>query len=261
MADANLTVAELINLLQRKIHSGEATGNEYITWNHRDWGQVAICDVEIISESFDFGPVSCIALKPAKFVPKETTTEWCTVSIHHVPPDKKIAAIKALRCANEGMGLAQAKIAIESITPVNPYVIKHIHPNNIQQIVSEFKQNCPTVHISIEGADEEDVPDFVVNNTTNNTIQVKISSIDPNERNSLIRGILTAKPFTLHSEPSITGVMHMVDSLIKNTNTPPIILECATIELARSTLNTIHQYCGSASTLVVTTDGSVHTII
>ena len=153
MSDTNLSIDDLIFKLQQMKSAGHITGSETLLWKHREWGHVAICDVEKTSEEFEFGSVACLVLKPAAFVPQELAEDWAELRIHFVPSDKKIPAIKALRTIQEGMGLAQAKLAIESITPTTPYCMKRVNSDKLRQWRELLLREVPSIVISSSDED------------------------------------------------------------------------------------------------------------
>ena len=136
--DTNLTVNELMQLIKSKISSGELNGEEIAVWNHRTWGHTAICGIGIVTDKFDFGSVTCVVFKPAKFVPpEETPSEGDYVSILAVAPSRRFHAIRAYRFLVPGSGLAEAKQAIERIAPGHPVIVKNPAAANLQAFIDE----------------------------------------------------------------------------------------------------------------------------
>lgn len=154
MKETPLTVEDLMMLLQRKVSKGEIERTHRIVWNHKEWGIVDICDVvfgaSIVEAAGDSGYTDCAILKPMKHIPLEATDRYFDIAVRRVAPEIKIAAIKAFRavsaeCTTAGdiaMGLAEAKQAVESITPEHPFIFSHVLPR--------FFEKCKG-HLNIRG--------------------------------------------------------------------------------------------------------------
>ena len=152
--NGQLTVEELILSLREKVADGVISNTDTVMWNHREWGYVAVTDIVKLDPDAlgDMGLVNCCALIPAKFVPKEKGEGCYKFTIHSVPSNMKIAAIKALRCVLPDIGLKEAKDIIESCPFVYtgtthaypppptglPYVIDNISPNKIVSFKETF---------------------------------------------------------------------------------------------------------------------------
>ena len=136
-------------MLREKVADGAISKTDTVMWKHREWGYVAVTDIVKVDHEAegDAGLYGCCALVPAKFVPKENAEGSFTFTIKSVSADKKISAIKAMRVAQAGLGLKEAKDIIDScpiisytgISSGTPYVATGIRPSQIGYWRDAFK--------------------------------------------------------------------------------------------------------------------------
>jgi ribosomal protein L7/L12 len=162
MQESALTVEDLIALLRRKIASATINPTDRVIWNHKEWGFVDICDVVVPVADDDPGLVGTVALKPMKHIPIEKTDHYFNIVVESVRADMKIAGIKAFRMVDsvrgKGMGLAEAKAAVESIRIGYPFVFERILPIHIKACEKELRGvGGMQWHTQELGKDEDDL--------------------------------------------------------------------------------------------------------